>query len=199
MTWLRTFADIQEKDWTEASDELRSETAREVCVIAGYASAAATILPLPVIDLAVLLPINTAMVMTIARVYGRTLSKTEARKVVMELGAVAGVTLAGQVAVGVLKRWVLPLIGGLVAAPATFAVTYGFGRLAMAYFADPERGSEELNEVFKEAVKESGAEFSREAFDRFRATEAEVPEAEAPPEEPAARRPEPARRKKRTL
>lgn len=140
-------------------------------MMTAYASAAATAVPVPFTDLALLLPFHTAMVMTVGHVLGRTLNDAEAKQVALELGAVAGLTLAGKVAIGVLKKFLLPGLGGFLAAPASFAVTWAFGRLTMAYFKNPEQSREDLNTVFKDAMREGAKHFSKEAFDRFRRTE----------------------------
>jgi hypothetical protein len=62
----------------------------------------------------------------------------------------------------------LPAIGGLLAVPATFALTWGLGRVAIAYFKDPGVSREDLKKVFEDALKEGRSAFSKEAFDRFR-------------------------------
>ena len=168
MAWLDRFAEIRSRDWSQVPEPERDEMAREVVQLTAYASAGASVVPLPLVDLALLLPFHTAMVMTVGHCYGRNLTDAEAKRVAMELGAIAGVTLAGRAAISVLKKLVLPGIGGLLAAPASFAVTWAFGRLTIAYFKDPELSREDLNTVFKDAMKEGSKHFSKDAFDRFR-------------------------------
>ena len=175
MSWLDRFSDIRSRDWSEVPAPEREAMAREVVQMTAYASAAASVVPVPFVDLALLLPFHTAMVMTVGHVYGRTLTDAEAKRVALELGAIAGVTLAGRAAVSVLKKLVLPGIGGLLAAPASFGVTWAFGRLTIAYFADPDLSREDLTSVFKDAMKEGTKHFSKEAFDRFRRSEAPPP------------------------
>ena len=175
MSWLDRFAEIRSRDWSQVPDEERTEMAREVVQMTAYASAAAAVVPVPFTDLALLLPFHTAMVMTVGHVLGRNLTDAEAKRVAVELGTIAGVTIAGRVAIGVLKKLMLPVIGGLLAAPASFAVTWAFGRLTIAYFKDPELSREDLNSIFKDAMKEGSKHFSKEAFDRFRRTQAETP------------------------
>ena len=136
--------------------------------ITAYASAAAAVVPVPFTDLALLLPFHSAMVLTVGHCLGRKLTDAEAKRVAIELGTIAGATIAGRVAIGVLKKFVFPLVGGLLAAPASFAVTWAFGRLTIAYFRDPNLSRDDLNSIFKDAMKEGSKNFSKEAFDRFR-------------------------------
>ncbi len=162
MSWLDTLAEIRKTDWTQVPEAECDATARDVIQIASYAAAAASMVPLPFADLALLLPVHSAMVMTVGHVHGRNISDAEARRVAMELGAVAGVTLAGRVALSALKKVLLPGLGGVLAAPASFAVTWALGRVANAYFKDPGLSREDLKQVFSDAFKEGKASYQEE-------------------------------------
>lgn len=168
MSWLDQLAEIRKTDWNEASEGERDDKSKDVILISAYAGAAASVVPVPMAELALLLPIHTAMVMTVGHVQGRSVSRAEAARVAMELGAVAGLTFAGTAALSVLRKIVLPGIGGVLAAPASFALSYGLGRVAMAYFKDPALSREELRAVFKDAFSEGKSTFSKEQFDRWR-------------------------------
>ncbi len=181
MAWLDTFQKIRDTDWSKAPDPERESKANEIVQITAYGSAAASVIPVPFVDLALLLPFHTAMVMTVGHVFGRSLNNAEAKRVALELGAVAGVTLAGRVAISAVKKLLLPGFGGVLAAPASFAVTWAFGQLAIAYFKHPNLSQDDLKKVFSDAVKEAGNQFSKETFDRFRKQAADAD----PPVEPA--------------
>lgn len=169
MSWLDTLDEIRSADWTEASDESRERATRDVLLMSSYASAAtAALVPIPIAEMALMIPIQSTMVMTIGHVHGRTLSKAEAKRVVLELGAVAGVALAGRAAITALKKFVMPGLGGVLAAPATFALTFGLGKASVAYFTTPGVSRDELKSLFSDAVKEGKSMFSMEAFERFR-------------------------------
>jgi uncharacterized protein (DUF697 family) len=177
MSWLDTLQEIRERDWSKASTADRSSKAREVVNISAYAGAAAAAVPVPLADLALLLPVHTLMVMTVGHIYDRKLSGAEAKRVVLELGAVAGVTFAGRAAINALLK-LLPGVGGILSVPATFALTWGFGRLAISYFENPNVSREQLRKVFDDAMQEGKSAFSKEAFDKFRQRNAG---AKAPP------------------
>lgn len=160
MTWLESLAEIRKTDWSKVPEPERTAAAREVMTVASYAAAASAVVPIPLVDAALLIPIHTTMVMTIGHVHGRNLSDAEAKRVALELGAVAGVTMAGRVALSALKKFFLPGIGGVLAAPASFAVTWALGQVAQAYFTDPSISREDLKTVFSEAFKEGKSSYS---------------------------------------
>jgi uncharacterized protein (DUF697 family) len=209
MSWLDTLEEIRKRDWTKAPAADRDVKAREVVNICAYAASVAAVVPVPLGDIALLLPVHSAMVMTVGHIYGRKVTQTEAARIVMELGAVAGLSLAGHAVIGALKRLLLPVVGGLLSIPATFALTWSLGRVAMTYFERPEISREELKKVFEDALKEGKSVFSPEAFEKFREKNPDVkpPAPEAPSKAPEAKKEEPSpepkddplRPKKRTL
>src|SRR5688572_20051600 len=180
MSWLDTLAEIRKKNWSDASDEDRLRGAKDVVMMSSYAGAAASVVPIPLAEMAILIPIHTTMVMTIGHIYGRPVTKTEAKRVVVELGAVAGLSLAARAAVSALKKLVMPALGGVIAAPVTFAVTWGLGRVSIAYFQNPHLSRDELKKIFQDAVKEGKEAFSMETLERFRQKEEDAPADEEP-------------------
>jgi uncharacterized protein (DUF697 family) len=168
MSWLDTLEEIRKNDWSKASETERAAKANDAVNICGYAAAATSVVPIPLADILLLLPVHSVMVMTVGHIYGRKVTGAEAKRVVLELGSIAGLTFAGGAAINALRKLFLPAIGGLLAVPATFALTWGLGRVSMAYFSDPALSREDLKKVFEDALKEGKSSFSKEAFDRFR-------------------------------
>jgi uncharacterized protein (DUF697 family) len=168
MSWLDQLAEIRRTNWSEATPEARQAKSQEVVTISGYAAAAAAVVPVPMAELALLLPIHTAMVMTIGHVHGRSVSKTEAARVVAELGAIAGLTFAGTAALAALRKILLPGLGGVLAAPASFALTWALGRVAIEYFENPSLSRDQLKKVFQDAMREGKSVFSTSNLDDFR-------------------------------
>jgi uncharacterized protein (DUF697 family) len=168
MSWLDSLEEVRRRDWAAAPRVEQDSTAREVVDICAYGGCLSAVVPIPLADLAILLPVHSAMVMTIGHVYGRSITQTEAKRLAVELGAVAGMSFAGVAALGALKRLLLPGVGGLLSIPASFALTWGLGRAAIAYFADPTLSRDDLKRVFDEALREGRGVFSPEALERFR-------------------------------
>ncbi|MFO0726784.1 MAG: DUF697 domain-containing protein [Myxococcota bacterium] len=173
MSWLDTLEDVRKRDWSSATPAEREAKAKEVINICGYGACLGAVVPIPLADLAILLPVHSGMVMTVGHIYGRPVTQAEAKKIALELGAVAGLSFAGAAAISAIKRLLLPIVGGLMSIPATFALTWGLGRAAMSYFSTPNQSREELKRVFEEALKEGKSIFSPEAFEKFRARHSE--------------------------
>lgn len=186
MSWLDSLDEIKRSDWATAPLEERREKAREVVDICSYGGCLASVGPIPFADLAILLPVHSAMVVTVGHVFGRSITQTEAKRIALELGAVAGLSFAGAAAISAIKRLVLPGVGGLLTIPATFALTWALGRASIAYFEDPTLAHEDLKKVFEDAMNEGKSVFSPEAFERFRQRAGVETKKESRPPEPAS-------------
>jgi uncharacterized protein (DUF697 family) len=205
VSWLETLEDIRKKNWTDATAAERKSAADEVVAMSAYAGALTAVVPVPIADLALLLPVHSAMVMTVGHIHARPVGEAEAKRIVLELGAVGGLAFAGHAAIGALRRLLVPAVGGLLGVSATFALTWAVGQVAIAYFSDPHLSREQLRTLFKEAMREGATVFSAEAFERFRqgqpqgaesagSPEGEAPAPDAPEGQAGASEPEPAAR-----
>jgi uncharacterized protein (DUF697 family) len=109
------------------------ERARSITERSSLWCAAVSIEPIPWLDLAVQLPIQLRMVMEIGKIYGFELNSARAYNVFLELtGVVAYSFITRNVARGFLKF--MPVVGGLLNAPITYAGTYALGHVAERYF-----------------------------------------------------------------
>jgi uncharacterized protein (DUF697 family) len=116
------------------------ENAEEVIRAAALLSGTVAVEPLPFADLLIITPLQIKMVLHIGKVYGFEISAERGREIVQELGAtVAYGMLARQVMRG-LAKLALPVIGGLITAPAVYGWTYALGRLAESYFTQKAQG-----------------------------------------------------------
>lgn len=106
------------------------EVIRSAALLAGAISAE----PLPFADLLLITPLQVKMVLHIGKIHGFDITPARAREIVQELGAtVAYGMVARQVMRGVAKL-ALPVIGGLITAPAVYGWTYALGRTSEVYF-----------------------------------------------------------------
>ncbi|MBI2375950.1 MAG: DUF697 domain-containing protein [Deltaproteobacteria bacterium] len=175
MSWLDRLEEVRKTDWASASLDARREASREVIDICSYAGGLTSLVPIPIADLALLVPVHSAMVMTVGHVYGRKINETEAKRIAVELGAVAGLSFAGSAAISALKKILMPGLGSVLGVPATFALTWGLGRASIAYFENPNMSREDLKKIFDDAVREGKSSFSKDAFDRFRKKQGGAP------------------------
>jgi uncharacterized protein (DUF697 family) len=168
MGWRETLEGLyRSRDWTQASAQDREKAVKDVIHMSSLGAAAVSVTPVPLVDLVVTLPLQGAMVMAVAHVKGRDLSKEESLTVARELGAVVGAHLVARQAFIALARLVFPGAGGLLAAPWAFAVTYGMGRVAEAYFDNPDAPGDALRDRFKQGMEDAKKAFSKDAFMDF--------------------------------
>ncbi len=191
MSWLDTLEDVRKKDFTQATPEERDKTAREVVNMGSYACAVVAVSPIPFSDAVLMLPVQSAMVVTIGHIYGRRLTQAESKDLIFELGTTAGVSLLARQGIKAL----LPVVGALLTVPAAFAANWAIGRVAMEYFRSPGVTKEQLSKVYESAKDEASSLFSRERFEQFRKKyfgkdDVPSPSPEAPPSAGAEAEPE---------
>jgi uncharacterized protein (DUF697 family) len=169
MSWLDTLEDIRTKDFSKAKPAEREKAARTVINLCSYACAAVAVSPIPFSDAIVMLPIQSAMVITVGHIFGRKVTSAAAKDLILELGATAGI---GMLARQGLKA-LMPIIGALLTIPAAFAANWAMGRVAIEYFKHPGASHDRLKQVYADAKREAGELFSREAFEKFRKGQSE--------------------------
>jgi uncharacterized protein (DUF697 family) len=177
MSWLDTLEQIRTKDFSKAPKAARDKAARDVVNMASYACAVVAVSPVPFSDAVLMLPVQSAMVMTVGHIYGRKVTQADAKALTVELGATAGVGLLARQGIKAL----LPVVGALLTVPAAFAMNWAIGRVAMEYFQSPDLPREQLTKIYESARAEGAKLFSRERFEAFRKRHAAPkPAAEAP-------------------
>lgn len=176
MSWLDTLEDIRKKDFSKAPMPERDKAARDVVNMGSYACAVVAVSPVPFSDAVLMLPVQTAMVVTIGHVYGRKVSEADAKSLILELATTAGVGMLARQGI----KAILPVFGALLTVPAAFAMNWAIGRVAMEYFRNPGLPTEQLKKVYEAARQEGASMFSKERFEMFRKSKA-APKPEAPP------------------
>jgi len=192
MSWLDTLEDIRTKDFSNASAKQRDKASKDVVNLASYACAVVAVSPIPFSDAVLMLPVQSAMVVTIGHIYGRKLTQAASKDLLIELGATAGVGMLARQGI----KAILPVVGALLTVPAAFAANWAMGRVAIEYFKDPSAPREQLRRVYETAKAEGAGLFSRERFEAFRRAAGKrmrrepEPEAEAKPprKKPAKKR-----------
>lgn len=152
----------------DMTPEERAKAAQDLVVMSSMGAAAVTIAPIPLTDFVVVTPVQASMVMGVGRIYGRELSLSQAQEILLELASVCGLSMLAQKGFATVAKVLLPGLGGVLAGPFAFAVTYGVGHVAMRYFADKQATREALRAVFEDAVRRGKEEFSGEKLEEFR-------------------------------
>lgn len=131
----------------------RDVARNHIGVFAGIAGTLAAV-PLPFTTMPVLTVLQTTMVITLGKVYGQTLSPSQAGGIV---SAIAGGFLAQMIGRELVKF--VPVLGSLVAASWAGAYTWALGEAACVYFGDllghkkpdPQRIQQAMKAAFTEA------------------------------------------------
>lgn len=142
----------------------------------GYAAAALTILPIPGSEILGVMPLHVGMVMGIANHYNRRITKESATQLILQIGATVGLSLVGSRIATTAAKFVLPGLGGLVAAPFMYASTLAIGAVADAYFsANGDLTDEQMRAVYERTMKSAKKSYNpeevgkKEAVDQARA------------------------------
>lgn len=183
MSWLDTLEDIRKKDFSKMAMGKRDEAARDVVNMASYACAVVAVSPIPFSDAVLMLPVQSAMVVTVGHVYGRKVTEADAKSLIVELAATAGLGMLARQGI----KAILPVFGALLTVPAAFAMNWGIGRVAMEYFRNPGMPADQLRKIYEAAKEEGAAMFSKERFDMFRKSTSAPPK-DQPPEEPTKKK-----------
>lgn len=140
-------------------EKSREENGEDVIRNAALLTGAVAVEPLPFADLLLITPLQIKMVLHIGKIHGFEISAERAREIIQELGAtIAYGMLARQVMRG-LAKLALPVVGGLITAPAVYGWTYALGRLAEQYFEQKRLGlpfdQHQRSQVVQEARKKT--------------------------------------------
>ncbi|CAM4067186.1 YcjF family protein [Deinococcus marmoris] len=128
----------------------REENADEVIKSAALLSGAVALEPIPFADILVITPVQAKMVLHIGKIYGFDISPERALEIVRELGVTIAYGMAARQLMRGLAKLALPVIGGIITAPAVYGWTFALGRVAQSYFERKQLG---LPDSRKEQVK----------------------------------------------
>jgi len=120
--YRETLDRILHNNFKDADTEQRESSAKDVITVCSLASGGLVLQPIPGLEQAVI-PVQIAMVVGIAHIFGEELSRKRAREILLDIGAVTGVNMLGRQALTTLAKVVLPGLGGALAAPSAFGPT----------------------------------------------------------------------------
>ena len=174
MGFRATVDKILRTNFDEATAAQRDSAVTKVVVACSLASAGLVLQPIPTLEQGVIV-VQVGMVVAIAHIHGETLTRKRAQEVLMDLGAVTGVNVLGRQALTTLAKIILPGVGGVVAAPSAFAVTFATGKVASYYFKSGGKlDRDKLKAIFEEEKKRSRVHYGDEAARAARPAEADL-------------------------
>jgi uncharacterized protein (DUF697 family) len=128
------------------------DKARDIARSFSLWAAGIVLFPIPFSDLVLLMPIQTAMVISIGKAYG---VKDPPEKTLAHIAAACGASVFGQITTLFVSN-LIPIIGKLVSAPFVYGWTYGLGEVAIRYFeSQGQIGTDEMKSLFKQVSKEA--------------------------------------------
>lgn len=148
------------------------DKARDIARSFSLWAAGIVLFPIPFSDLVLLMPIQTAMVISIGKAYG---VKDPPEKTLAHIAAACGASVFGQITTLFVSN-LIPIIGKLVSAPFVYGWTYGLGEVAIRYFeSQGQIGADEMKTLFKQVSKDATRGFkasdvnkARESMDHLR-------------------------------
>jgi uncharacterized protein (DUF697 family) len=149
-----TLERILQGDYQDATPEERTQAVRDVINVCSVAAGAVAFQPIPFLDMALISPIQIAMVQGIGRIYGHRLDQ----KAIIEMLSTFGASLLAQNAIMAAAKFV-PFAGGLVGISMAYALTYAVGEVADQYFRQGRGMTDtELRSMFDRVYKQKRAE-----------------------------------------
>ncbi|MFC4637414.1 YcjF family protein [Deinococcus hohokamensis] len=112
----------------------QEENVEEVIKSAALLAGAIAVEPIPFADMLLITPVQAKMVLHIGKIYGFDVSPERAAEIARELGVTFAYGLAARQVMRGVAKLALPVIGGLITAPAVYGWTFGLGRMAQSYF-----------------------------------------------------------------
>ncbi len=153
-SYIETVRRVMEGDYKHASDAEKEAAIRDLIQICSAAAAAVTIQPIPFLDVALISPIQVALVQAIGRVHGYTLDTRS----VLEMLSTFGASIVAQNVIMAAAKFV-PFFGWIVSISMAFALTYAIGEVSNHYFLNG-RGvpTAELKAMFEKVYQSKKAE-----------------------------------------
>lgn len=160
MSFRSTLDKILNARFDDADAAEREAASRKVIGACALASGGLVLQPIPGLEHGVVV-VQIGMVGALAHIHGQQLTRKRAKEIVLDLGAVTGVNLLGRQAATTLAKVVLPGIGGALAAPSAFAITWATGHAAQHYFkSGGKMDRERLKAIFEEEKRKGRSAYS---------------------------------------
>ncbi len=136
-------------------DRSRDENVDEVIKSAALLSGAVAMEPIPFADILVITPVQAKMVLHIGKIYGFDISAERAREIVQELGVTLAYGMAARQVMRGLAKMALPVIGGIITAPAVYGWTFALGRVAQNHFERKHMGLPDSRREHVKVIQEA--------------------------------------------
>ncbi|MCC6145844.1 MAG: hypothetical protein IT368_18710 [Candidatus Hydrogenedentes bacterium] len=127
--------------------QLQRQIARRLGQTTASLAAGIAATPIPLADLPILTSLQTAMLMAIGYISGRSMKARSVAEFMSAMGVNVGVGFAARQMARQLGK-LLPVAGSVVSSAVAYATTAGLAHAAVAYFID-ERSAREARDIFR--------------------------------------------------
>ncbi|GHF55400.1 uncharacterized protein (DUF697 family) [Deinococcus metalli] len=138
-------------DPARSQDENVDEVIKSAALLAG----AIAVEPIPFADILLITPVQAKMVLHIGKIYGFDITPERSLEIARELGVTVAYGVAARQVMRGLAKLALPVIGGLITAPAVYGWTFALGRVAQNYFERRRQGLPDSREQRVQIVQEA--------------------------------------------
>src|SRR5687767_7027281 len=136
---LATLRRVLEGDYDKATDEEKSIAVRELVQVCSVAAGAVTIQPFPLIDTALIIPIQIGLVQGVGRIHGY---KNLDNKAVLEMLSTFGASIVAQNLIMAAAKFI-PFFGWVITISMGYALTWAIGEVSDHYFRNDRKVDEE--------------------------------------------------------
>jgi len=148
-----------EKIISDAADDVsNADSVKPIIKKFSILSAAATLMPIPGLDIIFITPFQIAMTVSIAKYHGLEITSENAKGVLMPVISAVGAGILGERIFNFGIKTILPGIGGVVAVPYVFIWTYALGigidYLYQQQILGNDVGPADLKNIISQAKKE---------------------------------------------
>mgnify|MGYP000365288471 CR=1 FL=1 len=153
---LDTIKRVLEGNYENATDAEKRTAIKELVQVCSVAAGAVTVQPLPLLDSALIAPIQIAMVQGVGKIHGYELD----RKSILEILSTFGASIVAQNVIMAAAK-LIPFLGWVVTISMAYALTWAIGEASDRYFASGRTlGEAELKSIFKDVYEQKKEEKS---------------------------------------
>ncbi len=155
---LETLKRVLEGNYEGASEQEKTTAVRELVQVCSVAAGAMTIQPFPLVDTALIIPIQIGLVQGIGKIHGYSLD----RKSILEILGTFGASIVAQNLIMAAAK-LIPFFGWVVTISMAYALTWAIGEVSDHYFRNGRNVDDaELRTMFDRIYKSKKEEKSKE-------------------------------------
>lgn len=146
---IETLKRVLDGNYEGASDEEKARAVRELVQVCSVAAGAMTIQPLPLLDTALIAPIQIGLVQGIGKIHGHKLDQ----KSILEILSTFGASIVAQNLIMAAAK-LIPFFGWIFTISMAYALTWAIGEVSDHYFRNDRKVEEhELRAMFERVYK----------------------------------------------